>query len=465
MSQTLPRLDEDLVFFESGASANVTSAADMLLEVDDDSEIHSLDSSPRKATEQVLRPPVVELAIPTYNEEKTLEASIRRLRSYLDESFPFETTIRIVDNASTDGTWRIATELAATLSGVSALRLDENGKGRAIRAAWTSSTAQVVAYMDVDLSTDLGGLLPLVAPLLSGHSDVAIGSRLAPGAHVIRGARREVVSRGYQLVLRLALRNQFSDATCGFKAARRETAEMLLPLVRDERWFFDTEFLVMAEWNGLRIHEVPVDWVDDTDSHVNIPSVAHDYLRGVARLLWNRATRQEAVASDEGTRRGRKYGRGTRYAGVGILSTIAYVFIFLGLRDLGLRNGLGVYAANVAAFALSTIVATIAHVLFTVGPTSSVRIREALMAAVMAFAAGIALTSLALGVDEMLGTKSAATETLAILLGSVVAAALVRVILLRASAYRMHITGDRVGIDCDRPQLLRSSQTHDPRST
>ena len=178
-----------------------------------------------RSTTSEERPPVVEIAIPVFNEELTLEANIRRLRGYLDESFPLETTIRIVDNASTDMTWEIATRLANALSGVSALRLDQKGKGRAVRAAWSSSNAPIVCYMDVDLSTDLGALLPLVAPLLSGHSDVSIGSRFAHGAHVLRGVRREAVSRIYNLLLRSALRPQFTDSTCGFKAARRETAE------------------------------------------------------------------------------------------------------------------------------------------------------------------------------------------------------------------------------------------------
>src|SRR5580692_1222550 len=155
-------------------------------------------------------PPVVEVALPVFNEEIMVEENIRRLREYLDESFPFETTIRIVDNASTDTTWEIATRLANALSGVSALRLDQKGKGRAVRAAWSSSTAPIVCYMDVDLSTDLGALLPLVAPLLSGHSDVSIGSRFAHGAHVLRGVRREAVSRIYNLLLRSALRPQFT---------------------------------------------------------------------------------------------------------------------------------------------------------------------------------------------------------------------------------------------------------------
>ena len=127
------------------------------------------------------------------------------------------------------------------------------------------ATATVVAYMDVDLSTDLDALLPLVAPLLSGHSDVAIGTRLAQGARVVRGPKRELISRAYNLVLKTTLRTGFSDAQCGFKAIRADVARELLPLVEDEGWFFDTELLVLAEHNGLRIHEVPVDWVDDPD--------------------------------------------------------------------------------------------------------------------------------------------------------------------------------------------------------
>ena len=150
------------------------------------------------------------------------------------------------------------------------VHLPQKGRGRALAAVWSTSDAPVLAYMDVDLSTDLGGLLPLVAPLISGHSDVAIGSRLARGARVVRGPKREFISRCYNLLLRTVLHVRFSDAQCGFKAVRRDAAEQLLPLVEDTGWFFDTELLVLAERAGLRIHEVPVDWVDDPDSRVDI---------------------------------------------------------------------------------------------------------------------------------------------------------------------------------------------------
>lgn len=227
----------------------------------------------------------VEIVVPVYNEQEALAASVHRLHRYLTEKFPLSWTITVADNASTDNTWGIACELAKELDCVSALHLEQKGRGRALREAWLQSGASVVAYMDVDLSTDLDAFLPLVAPLLTGHSDVAIGSRLAPGARVVRGPKRELISRMYNVVLRAALRNHFSDAQCGFKALRTEAARELVPLVQDNGWFFDTELLVLAQRAGLRILEVPVEWVEDTDSRVSIPRTAFTDLRGVLRML------------------------------------------------------------------------------------------------------------------------------------------------------------------------------------
>lgn len=228
--------------------------------------------------------PLVDVVIPVYNEERDLEPNVRRLHEYLAARFPFPAAITIADNASTDGTLAVAQSLAKELPRVRVLHLDAKGRGRALRAAWLQSAAPVVAYMDVDLSTDLNALLPLVAPLLSGHSDLAIGSRLAHGARVKRGPKREIISRGYMLVLRLALGAHFSDAQCGFKAVRTSVAKQLVPNVRDEAWFFDTELLILAQRAGLRVHEIPVDWTDDPDSRVAIVRTAIDDLRGVWRL-------------------------------------------------------------------------------------------------------------------------------------------------------------------------------------
>jgi glycosyltransferase involved in cell wall biosynthesis len=229
--------------------------------------------------------PALDLVVPVYNEEADLEPSIRRLHAYLQDEFPFTFRITIADNASRDRTWEIATRLRNELEHVDAVHLDEKGRGRALRAVWSASDADVLAYMDVDLSTDLHALLPLVAPLLSGHSDLAIGTRLAPTARVTRGLERELVSRCYNRILRLALRVKFSNAQCGFKAIRAERARELLALVEDQTWFFDTELLVLAERAGLRIYEIPVDWVDDPDSRVDVVTTAIGDLKGVCRLV------------------------------------------------------------------------------------------------------------------------------------------------------------------------------------
>src|ERR1700759_4092367 len=209
--------------------------------------------------------PTVEIAIPVHDEEAALEQSVRRLHFFCSESLPYSFRIVIADNASVDRTREIGERLAAELDAVAYLRLSEKGRGRALRRVWSRSNADVLAYMDVDLSTGLEALLPLVAPLISGHSDLAIGTRLARGARVVRGPKREVISRCYNRLLHLTLRNRFSDAQCGFKAGRAQVIKALLPRVEDQAWFFDTELLVLADRSGLRSLEVPVDWVDDPD--------------------------------------------------------------------------------------------------------------------------------------------------------------------------------------------------------
>ncbi len=237
----------------------------------------------------------VEVVVPVYNEAHVLADSIRRLHTYLDNSFPFPFTITVADNASTDATWQVATELTDYLPHVRAVHLDQKGRGRALKYAWSQSTADVVAYMDVDLSTGLDGFLPLVAPLLSGHSDIAIGSRLHRASAVVRGPKREFISRSYNLLLRVGLAAKFSDAQCGFKAVRTDVFCALAPHIEDNAWFFDTELLALAERNGLRIHEVPVDWVDDPDSRVDIVRTALDDLKGMARVAKLRMSGRDRI--------------------------------------------------------------------------------------------------------------------------------------------------------------------------
>jgi putative flippase GtrA len=271
----------------------------------------------------------------------------------------------VADNASSDNTWGIACKLAKELDCVRALHLEQKGRGRALREAWLQSSASVVAYMDVDLSTDLDAFLPLVAPLLTGHSDVAIGSRLAQGARVVRGPRRELISRLYNVVLRAALRNHFSDAQCGFKALRAEAARELVPLVEDNGWFFDTELLVVAERSGLRIHEVAVDWVDDPGSTVNIVRTARDDLKGIARMLFE-PPGAKAVLQRSGHRartarpRPSPAGQLVHFAGVGLVSTISFALLFALLY-----GPLGPVGADLVALALCALANLAANRSFT----------------------------------------------------------------------------------------------------
>jgi glycosyltransferase involved in cell wall biosynthesis len=242
---------------------------------------------------------VLDVVVPVFNEERDLARSVQRLDDYLATALPHRYRITIADNGSTDATPQKAVRLAAERPSVRLVRIDAKGRGRALRTVWETSDAPVLAYMDVDLSTNLTALPPLVAPLISGHCDLAIGSRLARGSHVVRGAKREFISRGYNLLVRTLLRTHFSDAQCGFKAIRADSVGWLLPIVRDNTWFFDTELLVLAERSGLRIQEIPVDWVEDPDSRVNILRTAFGDLRGLWRIATGLATgrlRREIVA-------------------------------------------------------------------------------------------------------------------------------------------------------------------------
>jgi glycosyltransferase involved in cell wall biosynthesis len=228
--------------------------------------------------------PTVELVLPVHNEQRILEQSVRTLYDYLETHLGCSFQITIADNASTDETLGIAERLAAGLPDVRVLHLERKGRGNALREAWGASRAEVVGYMDIDLSTDLSCLPGLLSPLLESRSDLGIGSRLAPGARVTRGVKRETISRSYNILLRGLLGVGFSDAQCGFKAARREAIAPLLTEVKDDGWFFDTELLYLARRNRLAIHEVPVLWVDDPDSRVAIVATALEDLRGIARL-------------------------------------------------------------------------------------------------------------------------------------------------------------------------------------
>jgi putative flippase GtrA len=357
---------------------------------------------------------LVEIVVPVHNEEHVLEASISRLHGYLAASFPFDVRITIADNASTDGTWPLAMRLAGRLPHVRAVHIAKAGRGRALRQVWSASDADVVAYMDVDLSTGLEALLPLVAPLVSGHSDLAIGTRLANGAAVVRGPRRELISRCYNLLLRTTMRARFSDAQCGFKAGRTEVVQALLPSVEDQAWFFDTELLLAAQRRGLRIHEVPVDWVEDTDSRVDVVRTAMDDLRGMARVA-----RQQLPS----------------FAAIGAVSTLAYLGLFWLLRSV-----MGAVAANALALLLTAVANTAANRRFTFGVTGRAGVWRQHLEGLVVFGLGLAVTTGALGLlERAAGTPSRAAE-LAALVAANATATLARFVLLRSWVFHPHRT-------------------------
>ncbi len=226
----------------------------------------------------------VDVVIPVYNEERTLEPSVTTLREFLQNRCPYNWRIVIADNASVDHTPEVAKRLSSLHPEVTYLRLDQKGRGRALRRAWLDSEADIVSYMDVDLSTDLEALPLLIDGLVKEGYDVAIGSRLQQGAQVQRLWKREIISRCYNVLIKLMFRNRFSDAQCGFKALTRQAVEDLVPIVKDQGWFFDSELLLRAEQKGYQIYEVPVRWIDDPDSRVNVLQTAWGDFKGLIRV-------------------------------------------------------------------------------------------------------------------------------------------------------------------------------------
>lgn len=385
----------------------------------------------------------LDVTIPVYNEEVDLAPCVRRLHAHLERCFPYEFLITIADNASTDATPQVARRLATELSGVRHVRLEQKGRGRALNAVWLASEADVVAYMDVDLSTDLNALLPLVAPLISGHSDIAIGSRLSRQSRVVRGAKRELLSRCYNFILRSTLLARFSDAQCGFKAMRAEVGRQLLPLVEDTGWFFDTELLVLAERSGLRISEVAVDWVDDPESRVALVSTAVADLRGVVRVGRALATgalplaevraqlgRQPLTPSSPDVPPG-LLRQLVRFGAIGVLSTAAYLVLFW------LTSGmLGAQGANLFALLLTAVANTSANRRLTFGIAGRTNAGQHQLQGLLVFALGLALTSGSLAALHATDPAPHRGIELAVLVAANLVATALRFVLLRGWVFR-----------------------------
>jgi putative flippase GtrA len=386
--------------------------------------------------------PVLDVVVPVHNEEADLESCLRRLHAYLAAAFPFPFRITVAENASTDGTVAVARRIAAELPGIEVLALPDPGRGGALRTAWLASDAPVLAYMDVDLSTDLSALLPLVAPLISGHSDLAIGTRLQRSSRVVRGAKRELISRGYNLLLHLTRTTSVSDAQCGFKAIRSDVAERLLPLVEDDGWFFDTELLALAERLELRIHEVAVDWIDDPDSRVDIPRTARADLAGIARLRGSlirgrlplaelRAGMGRHPLADRIGRPATPIGQLLAFAAIGVVSTAAYVLLFLTVRDFGSAQ-----LSNVVALLITAVANTAANRRLTFGVRGRSGAGRDQLRGLLVFAVGLVLTSGSLAVLHILVRTPPRPLEVGVLVTATIATTGLRFLLLRWWIFR-----------------------------
>ena len=228
-------------------------------------------------------PSTIDIVIPVYNEEQALPRNILILTDFLKSNVINPWQIIIADNASTDSTRSVSEMLCERFSGVNYLYLPQKGRGRALKAAWKESTADIVSYMDVDLSTDLVHFPQLISSLEYG-SHIAVGSRLSKESRVTRSFRREFISRTYNMMIKSMFFTGFPDAQCGFKAMTRESANTLIPQIKNNNWFFDTELLIIAAKNGFQISSQPVKWDDDPSSSVNITSTATEDIKGLIRL-------------------------------------------------------------------------------------------------------------------------------------------------------------------------------------
>ena len=238
--------------------------------------------------------PQLDIVLPVYNEEHVLADSVGKLRAYLQENaFPYTWRIVIADNASTDGTLAAGEALASELEDVTVIHLPQKGRGRALRKAWLESDADAACFMDIDLSTHLDGLLPLTKAVLDDGYDVSTGSRMTKGSEIKRSIGREITSHGFILLIKLLFLTGLSDTQCGFKAISRQAAQDLIPRIENEEWFFDTELLLLADKGGYRVKDIPIRWLEDTDTRVNVPMTILEDLAGLLRMRLKRIPQKD----------------------------------------------------------------------------------------------------------------------------------------------------------------------------
>ncbi len=233
----------------------------------------------------------VEIIIPVLNEEEILEENVTMLHRFLSKKCVIPWQITIFSNGSTDKTVEIGTRLSKRFSRVNFRHIPEKGKAKTYKLAWPSSKASIVGFMDADMSTELDAFPKCMDAIMNNKADIVIGDRLSSDAMIERSLKREILSRGYNTLLRsLFLRTHIVDAHCGFKFLKKSVACALLPHIKDECWFFDTELLMLAEQTGHRIEQVPVLWIERKASKVKIMRVMTDYVFNLVKLrfrIWS----------------------------------------------------------------------------------------------------------------------------------------------------------------------------------
>ena len=227
----------------------------------------------------------IDVVLPCYNEISILRSSVERTLQFFNSAPQYNWHLVIADNGSTDRTDELGKTLAEKNDQVSIISIPEKGRGHALHQAWTTSSADIVTYMDVDLSTRIEHLLDLVQLIDRSNCEVAIGTRLSKQSKTKRSLKREITSQGYVFLIRLFFPSlSITDAQCGFKALKRTTAEVIVPKIKNREWFFDTELLIIAHKEKIGICELPVEWTEDPDSKVNILKTAFEDIRGLIRM-------------------------------------------------------------------------------------------------------------------------------------------------------------------------------------
>jgi len=229
----------------------------------------------------------IDIVIPVYNEAPILRKNVSRVVSFLElDSAYKDYKVIIVDNGSRDKTFEIAQELAVQYAKVNVIHLNQKGRGRALRKAWQESEADIVSYMDADLSTDLEAMHKLFNAIIIDGYDIAVGFRLSSVFRVKRTLVRSFLSYGYNLLIKIIWRiKELPDVQCGFKALTKNAADAIVPKIENQNWFFDTELLILAYRRRCKIKFIPVKWEERLNGKVKILDTVFEDIVGIVKLL------------------------------------------------------------------------------------------------------------------------------------------------------------------------------------